>query len=63
MKTMQQAKEEMRFRGKSMAEWARENGFSPEMTRKVLRGKFKCWRGDAHKIAVKLGVKEGVIEE
>lgn len=63
MKTLQQAKEELRFRGQSMADWARENGFNPELTRKVLLGRGKCWRGESHKIAVKLGIKEGIIPE
>lgn len=63
MKTLQQAKEEFRFRGQSVSDWARDNGFNPDMVRRVLRGLYKCYRGDAHKIAVKLGVKEGIIYE
>lgn len=63
MKSLQQAKEELRFQGLSMADWARENGFNPELVRKVLLGRYKCWRGESHKIAVKLGLKQGIIRE
>lgn len=63
MKTIEQAKEEFRFRGESVSDWAKNNGFSPDMVRRVLRGLYKCHRGDAHKIAVKLGIKDGIIKE
>lgn len=63
MKSPQQAKADLRFQGKSMADWARENGFNPDLVRRVLLGRLKCWRGESHKIAVKLGMKEGIIRE
>lgn len=63
MKSSQQAKEELRYQGQSMADWARENGFNPELVRRVLLGRGKHLRGESHKIAVKLGLKEGIIRK
>lgn len=47
--------------GKTPVDVARELGVSPAMVRGVLTGRFKGGRGDAHKVAVTLGLKEGVI--
>ncbi|WP_428003791.1 DNA-binding protein [Acidovorax sp.] len=45
--------------GVSIADWARERGFSVPLTRMVLAGKRKCLRGQSHQIAVALGLKTG----
>lgn len=45
--------------GISVAEWARANGFSRVNVHHVLSGKAKCRRGEAHRIAVALGIKDG----
>jgi gp16 family phage-associated protein len=64
MKTAKQAREELRRRGENIAQWARRHGFEPEMVRNVIYGKAKGHWGEAHKIAVTLGIKEGeIIEE
>lgn len=63
MKTIEQVKKEFNYRGESVTGWARNNGFNPESVKKVLDGKSKCSRGAVHKIAVKLGIKDGVIIE
>ncbi len=44
--------------GVSIAEWARANGFNRFMVYHVLRGDMTCRRGQAHRIAVALGLKE-----
>jgi gp16 family phage-associated protein len=49
--------------GKCVNEWARENGFSPGLVYEVLSGKRRCLRGQSHRIAVLLKIKDGVIEE
>lgn len=49
--------------GKSVTGWARENGFTPALVFLVLGGKRPCRRGQSHRIAVKLGIKDGVIDE
>lgn len=44
--------------GKTVADWARENGESADATHKVLSGKRACTTGAQHRIAVKLGLKD-----
>lgn len=61
MKTPAQAKNDLLFRGETITGWARKNGFNTESVKKVLSGRSKCLYGEAHKIAVKLGIKQGVI--
>lgn len=63
MKTLEQVRKEFNYRGESVTGWARKNGFPPESVKKVMLGKSKCYRGTAHKIAVKLGIKDGIIVE
>lgn len=63
LKTPAQARAEFRRVGKSMAAWAREHGVHKETLYQVLRGNRKCERGDVHKVAVLLGIKDGVIDE
>jgi len=45
--------------GVSVAEWARENGFSSGLVYEVLKGQRKCLRGQSHRIAIALGLKSG----
>lgn len=45
--------------GVSISEWARENGFSAGLVYQILEGKRQCLRGQSHKIAVELGLKQG----
>lgn len=49
--------------GTTMTAWALEHGFSPSLVHEILKGKRPCHRGKSHKIAVLLGLKDGVIEE
>jgi gp16 family phage-associated protein len=43
--------------GVSVAEWARSNGFDGKLVYRVLNGSVKGTRGQAHNIAVALGLK------
>lgn len=52
-------KAEMAAIGLTQAEWARQNGVSREVVADVLSGRRKCLWGDAHKVAVALGLKQG----
>lgn len=45
--------------GKTVIEWARENGHQVELVHKVLSGRRACTSGESHKIAVALGIKDG----
>lgn len=52
-----------RANGTTVADWARERGFSVELTRMVLAGKRKCLRGQSHNIAVALRIKAGATDQ
>jgi gp16 family phage-associated protein len=61
MKTIQQARQDLADRGETLSAWARKNGFNPENVRAVVYGSAKGKWGESHKIAVKMGIKQGVI--
>lgn len=63
MKTVEEVKAEMARCGMTAAAWARKHGVSPETVRGVLLGRVKGRSGEAHKVAVLLGLKEGEIVE
>jgi len=43
--------------GVSVKEWANRNNFSVGLVYQILNGKRKCFRGQSHEIAAKLGLK------
>lgn len=47
--------------GYTIPQFARELGVHPEMVRRVLWGTVAGKRGQAHKIAVELGIKDGMV--
>ncbi len=55
------AREKFEMTGTSVSEWARARGFSAILVYQVLDGQRKCRRGQSHKIAVALGLKEGLV--
>ncbi|AHF67942.1 MULTISPECIES: DNA-binding protein [Pseudomonas] len=61
IRTAAQAKAWLEQQGKSVQEFARENDIDPATTYQVLAGRKKGRRGEAHKVAVLLGMKIGVI--
>lgn len=63
VKSLGEARAEFHRSGRSVISWAKEHGFSVNLTYMVLNGKRPGLRGQSHKIAVLLGVKDGVIEE
>lgn len=58
IKSITQVREEFSGAGKSIAEWARENDFSPDLVYRILKNNKIPKRGESHRIAVKLGIKE-----
>jgi gp16 family phage-associated protein len=58
--TPQQALERLRRTGRTVNSVARELGVKPWIVRGVLNGKFKGNWGEAHRVAVVLGTKDGV---
>jgi gp16 family phage-associated protein len=47
--------------GLTIKKWAEDLGVSDRLVTEVLAGRKKCVRGKSHKIAVALGLKDGVI--
>jgi gp16 family phage-associated protein len=60
-KKLAAARERFRRVGYSQRQFAEELGVSPNLVGMVLSGKRKGQRGDSHRIAVALGLKEGVV--
>ena len=63
MKTIEEVRSDMARKGITATAWAKKNGVSPETVRGVLLGRIKGRNGEAHKIAVLLGLKDGEIVE
>jgi gp16 family phage-associated protein len=61
LRTPDEARAELKSKGVSITQWAVANKFSPNLVFEVLGGRKKCVRGQAHEIAVKLGIKSGEI--
>jgi len=57
LRTAEQAREWLDAMGKSVAEFATEKGLDQATTYQVLRGVKKGKRGEAHRVAVALGMK------
>lgn len=54
----QAARTRLELRGISVKDFAIENGLHPSTVYAVLNGQKKCLRGEAHRAAVLLGIKE-----
>jgi len=54
-------RQEFARRGVSISAWARTHGYSRQLVYQVLAGRKRCVRGQSHEIAVRLGLKTGVI--
>ena len=63
LRTPQEARDELQRKGISVSQWAAANGFTVNMVFEVLSGRKKGIRGEAHNIAVKLGIKEGEVTD
>lgn len=57
--TLEQVKARFVREGKTFTGWAKENGFPPATVIAVVNGTNKGRRGNAHKVAVALGLKKG----
>lgn len=55
--TPSQVKAKFTAEGKTVAQWAADNGFPRDAVYRVLNGFTPCKRGQMHQIAVKLGIK------
>lgn len=61
IRTPEQARAELQRKGITVSEWAAANGFNVQLVFAVLRGERQCIRGQSHRIAVSLGLKDGEI--
>ena len=60
--SLQEARERFHRTGKSVVEFSKAYGFCASLVYDILNGNRKCLRGQSHEIAVRLGIKDGVIE-
>jgi gp16 family phage-associated protein len=59
LKTAEQARADLAHKGVAICAWARAHNLKIWAVRDVLRGHHQMMRGDGHKAAVLLGMKEG----
>lgn len=59
----EQARAELIRHGINVAEFCRTHDLSPQLVYDLLAGRKKGLRGEAHRAAVLLGIKDGVIDE
>lgn len=63
LRPLEEVEEEFNLKGISKADWAREHGIRPGVVYEIFSRRSSCKRGEAHRAAVLLGLKEGIIEE
>lgn len=59
----QEARKRLERQGLSVKQWAEQHGLTASTVYAVLNGQKKCLRGESHRAAVLLGIKEGVIPQ
>lgn len=63
LRTSQEIRAEWLRKGLGQNDWARKHGFNPVTVSQVMNGINKGSRGEGHKVAVMLGLKDGEIIE
>lgn len=63
LRSLEDVEREFDKKGLSKADWAREHGLRPGVLYEIFSRRSSCKRGEAHRAAVLLGLKEGVVEE
>ena len=63
LRTPDEAKAWLSYQGITVSQWARDNHVNPSLVYEILAGRKKCLRGMSHNIAVKLGMKAGLITD
>ena len=61
LKTPEQVKADFHRKGLSVAKWAQQHKVTPQMVYEILSGSERrtCLRGQSHRVAVLLGLKQG----
>lgn len=62
LKTPQEVKDAFGKAGISIGAWAKQNNFHRQAVYAVLNGQYKAKYGQAHAIAVALGLKHGEVK-
>lgn len=63
LRTIDDVNAEFEARGISKADWAREHGIRPGVLYEIFSRRSACKRGETHRAAVLLGIKDGVIDD
>lgn len=63
LKTIDEVKRDFERRGISAANWARAHDIRPGVIYEIFSNRSACKRGEAHRAAVLLGIKDGVVEQ
>ena len=63
IRTAEEIKRELERQGRSIADLARSNALRPSVVYDLLGGRIRGTRGESHRAAVLLGLKEGTIEQ
>ena len=63
MNKFEKMKYDFEQRGEVIAEWAEREGFDKRNVYAVISGRNRGIRGESHKIAVRLGLKQDVNKE
>ncbi|WP_395598113.1 DNA-binding protein [Pseudomonas sp. A1437] len=58
-----EAREALERKGQTAKDFAEKHQLNPSTVYAVLSGQSQCRRGEAHRAAVLLGIKDGVIEQ
>ncbi|SQF93823.1 phage-associated protein, BcepMu gp16 family [Paucimonas lemoignei] len=58
-----EAREALERKGQSAKDFAAKHQLNPSTVYAVLSGQSQCRRGEAHRAAVLLGIKDGVIAQ
>lgn len=61
--TAEQARAALDRKGMSIAEFCRIHDLNKNLVSDLLNGRLKGRRGEAHRAAVLLGIKDGVIQQ
>lgn len=62
VKEPKEAREQLIRQGMTVRQWARQHGVHEKTVYEVLAGRKRGLYGEAHKVAVLLGIKDGVLE-
>ena len=62
LKCREEVKKFFTVRGLSISGWAKDHNLAPQYVYDLLNGRTAGERGESHRAAVLLGLKEGIIE-